>query len=49
MPLGVGKEYTGTGKSLEDFARVGAIDYEKLFFLFVSTVLNKNFRLEIKI
>lgn len=47
MPLGAGKEYAGTGKSLEDFARVGAI--EKLFFLFVSTVLNKNFRLEIKI
>lgn len=27
-------EFTGTGKSLEDFARVKAIDYEKLFFFF---------------
>ena len=34
MPLGVGREFTGTGKSLEDFARVEAKDYEN-FFLFV--------------
>lgn len=49
MPLGVGREFTGTGKSLEDFARIEAKDYGKLFFLFISTVLNKIFRLEIKI
>lgn len=54
-PLGVGREFTGTGKSLEEFARVKAIDYGKLFFSFlfffwfVSTVLNRNFRQEIKI
>lgn len=48
---GAGREFTGTGKSVKSFARAEAEDYEKLLLLllFISTVLNKNFRLGIKI